>query len=45
MNVNQQAEIQKLFKRINGDIRSNQNYKISEEELNKVRAHVVQSKF
>ena len=43
MNVNQQAEIQKLFKRINGDIRSNQNYKISEEELNKVRAHVVQS--
>ena len=32
-----------MFKRINGTIRKNANSKISDEDLNKVRAYVVQS--
>jgi hypothetical protein len=43
MNINQQSEIDELFKRINKDLQKNPKYKITPEELNKVRAFVVQS--
>ena len=44
MNVNQQAEIEELFNRINKSLQKNSKQKISEDDLNKVRAYVVQSK-
>lgn len=44
MNINQQAEIEELFRRINKSIQKNNKSKISDEDLNKVRAYVVQSK-
>ena len=43
MNINQQSEIEDLFKRINKNISKNQRSKINDEDLNKVRAFVVQS--
>ena len=45
MNTNQQAEIEELFRRINKSIQKNSKQKISEDDLNKVRAYVVQSKY
>lgn len=44
MNINQQAEIEDLFRRINKTISKNQKHKVGDEDLNKVRAYVVQSK-
>lgn len=44
MNINQQAEIEDLFRRINKSISKNQKVKVGDEDLNKVRAYVVQSK-
>lgn len=44
MNINQQAEIEELFRRINKSIQKNNKSKINDEDLNKVRAYVVQSK-
>jgi len=41
--MNTQPEIQDLFKRVNYQIRKNPASKINEEDLNKVRAYVVQS--
>lgn len=41
--MNQQQEIQELFKKVNYQIRRNPHSKITEEELDKVRAYVVQS--
>lgn len=41
MNVNQQAEIEELFNRINKSLQKNSKQKISEDDLNKVRAYVV----
>lgn len=38
-----QVEIEKLFKRINKDTQKNHKYKISDEDLNKVRAFAVSS--
>jgi len=43
MNINQQSEIEELFRRINKNISKNSKAKISDEDLNKVRAFVVQS--
>ena len=43
MNINQQSEIEELFRRINKNISKNQKSKISDEDLNRVRAFVVQS--
>ena len=43
MNINQQSEIEDLFKRINKNISKNQRSKINDEDLNRVRAFVVQS--
>lgn len=45
MNINQQAEIEELFRRINKSIQKNNTSKINDEDLNKVRAYVVQSKY
>ena len=41
MNINQQAEIEELFRRINKNIQKNDQSKILDEDLNKVRAYVV----
>ena len=43
MNINQQSEIEELFRRINKNISKNQRSKINDEDLNRVRAFVVQS--
>jgi hypothetical protein len=43
MNINQQAEIEDLFRRINKTISKNSKVKVGDEDLNKVRAYVVQS--
>ena len=43
MNINQQSEIEELFKRISKTMAKNNKQKISDEDLNKVRAYVVQS--
>ena len=43
MNINQQTEIEDLFRRINKNIGKNQKAKIGDDDLNKVRAFVVQS--
>ncbi len=43
MNINQQSEIEELFKRISKTMAKNTKQKISDEDLNKVRAYVVQS--
>ena len=43
MNINQQSEIEELFRRINKNISKNQKSKINDDDLNKVRAFVVQS--
>ena len=43
MNINQQSEIEELFRRINKNISKNQKSKINDEDLNRVRAFVVQS--
>ena len=43
MNINQQSEIDELFRRINKNISKNQKSKINDEDLNRVRAFVVQS--
>ena len=43
MNVNQQSEIEDLFKRIGKSQAKNAKITISEDDLNKVRAFVVQS--
>ena len=43
MNINQQSEIEELFRRINKNISKNQRSKIGDEDLNRVRAFVVQS--
>ena len=45
MNPNQEADIEDLFKRINKSIQRNDKSRIVEEDLNRVRAYVVQSKF
>lgn len=45
MNINQQAEIEELFRRINKSIQKNNKSKINDEDLNKVRAYVVQSRW
>ena len=45
MNPNQDADIEDLFKRINKSIQRNDKSRIVEEDLNRVRAYVVQSKF
>jgi hypothetical protein len=44
MNINQQADIEELFRRINKSISKNSKVKVGDEDLNKVRAYVVQSK-
>ena len=44
MNINQQADIEELFRRINKTISKNSKVKVGDEDLNKVRAYVVQSK-
>lgn len=41
MNINQQAEIDGLFRKINKSISKNTKSEISEDDLNKVRAFVV----
>jgi len=41
MNVNQQAEIEELFKRVNKRIAESKASKITDDELNKVRSYVV----
>ena len=41
MNINQQSEIEELFKRINKSMAKNSKTKVSDEDLNKVRAFVV----
>jgi len=43
MNINQQSEIEELFRRINKSMAKNSKTKVSDEDLNKVRAFVVQS--
>ena len=43
MNVNQQNEIEDLFKRINKNFRKNPRSKVDDLDLEKVRAFVVQS--
>ena len=43
MNNNQQAEIEELFKRVNKNMQKSNKSKISDDDLNKVRAFVVQS--
>lgn len=43
MNINQQSEIEELFRRISKSMAKNSKQKISDEDLNKVRAYVVQS--
>ena len=43
MNINQQAEIEDLFRRIQKAQAKNSKQKVSDEDLNKVRAFVVQS--
>ena len=43
MNINQQSEIEELFRRINKNISKNQRSKIGDDDLNRVRAFVVQS--
>ena len=43
MNINQQAEIEELFRRIQKAQAKNSKQKVSDEDLNKVRAFVVQS--
>lgn len=43
MNINQQSEIDELFNRINKNMSKNPNSKISDEDLTRVRAFVVQS--
>jgi hypothetical protein len=44
MNPNQETDIEELFKRINKSIQRNDRSRIVEDDLNKVRAYVVQSK-
>ena len=44
MNMNQQTEIEDLFRRINKSMAKDSNAKITDEDLNKVRAFVIQSK-
>jgi len=43
MNINQQSEIDELFNRINKNLSKNPKAKISDEDLTRVRAFVVQS--
>jgi hypothetical protein len=43
MNINQQSEVEDLFKRINKNILRNRNCSLPDEDMNKVRAFVVQS--
>jgi len=43
MNINKQAEIEELFKKINKRTNTIANSKVTTEELNKIRAHIVQS--
>ena len=43
MNINQQSKVEDLFKKINKDIQKDQKSKISDEDLNRVRAFVVES--
>jgi hypothetical protein len=43
MNINQQSEIEELFRRISKTQAKNSKQKVSDEDLNKVRAFVVQS--
>ena len=43
MNINQQSEATKLFGRLNSRLNQHHRAEISEEELNRVRAYVVQS--
>lgn len=43
MNINSQSEIEELFKRVNKNLQRNPKSKITDEDLNKVRAYVVQS--
>ena len=43
MNVNQQNEIEELFKRINKNYQKNPRSKVDDMDLEKVRAFVVQS--
>ncbi len=43
MNINQQSEIEELFKRISKTQAKNNKTKVSDDDINKVRAYVVQS--
>ena len=43
MNINQQSEIEELFRRINKNLSKNPRSTISDEDLTRVRAFVVQS--
>merc|ERR1711957_520900 len=43
MNINQQSEVEDLFKRINKNIQKNNKCSLANEDMNKVRAFVVQS--
>ena len=43
MNIKHQAEIEQLFNRVNKNVQRNDRAKISDDDLNKVRAYVVQS--
>lgn len=42
--ANQQSDIDELFRKIERGMQKNSQSKISEDDLNKVRAYVVQSK-
>ena len=41
MNINQQSEVEDLFKRVNKDIHKNNKFAMEDTDLNKVRAYVV----
>lgn len=43
MNINQQAEMEELFKKVNKSIQKNSKAKISDEDMSKMRAYVVES--
>jgi hypothetical protein len=43
MNINQQSEVEDLFKRINKNIRRDHKCSMHDEDMNKVRAFVVKS--
>ena len=43
MNIKHQVELEDLFNRVNKNVQRNDKAKITDDDLNKVRAYVVQS--